>query len=176
MVTTESSSAVVVRIDVPPAIRRLRRRWDRSAGMGVPAHVTLLFPFITADGLTPDVRQTLVTIAATVEAFEVVFASVDRFPTVVYLVPDPAAPFEALTEATVRAFPGYLPYGGAYDDVVPHLTVTETTGDDLPLDAISAEASRHLPFARRVTTVEVLVETSDGHWRPRWRIPLGVRP
>jgi len=175
MVRTEPSSGVVVRIRVPPGVRRLRRRWDRSAGMGVPAHVTVLFPFVPASGLTPDVRRALAAIAGAIEPFDVTFARVDRFPTVVYLVPDPSAPFEGLTDAIVRAFPECPPYGGAYDVVVPHLTVTESTTADVPLDAIAAEAERLLPFARRVTTIEVLVETPDGLWRPRWRLPLAIR-
>jgi hypothetical protein len=30
-----------------------------------------------------------------------------------------------LTEAVMRAFPEYLPYGGQYDSIVPHLTVAQ---------------------------------------------------
>ena len=43
----------------------------------------------------------------------------------VYLAPEPAAPFVALTEAVGAEFPGFPPYGGAFDEVVPHLTISE---------------------------------------------------
>lgn len=176
MDTTDSSSAVVVRIPVPMGVQQLRRRWDLSAGLGVPAHVTVLFPFVPVTGLTPDVRSALAAIARAVEPFDVTFRRVDRFPTVVYLAPDPPTPFETLTAAIVRAFPGFPPYGGAFDAVVPHLTVTESTTADVPLEAIAAEAERLLPFTRHVVAIEVLVERADGRWHPHWRLALGVTP
>ena len=42
---------------------------------------------------------------------------------VLYLAPEPAEPFGALTEAFAAAWPEYPPYGGSFTDVVPHLTV-----------------------------------------------------
>ena len=44
MALIEPASAVIVRVPVPPGIERLRTRWDRAASLGVPAHVTVLFP------------------------------------------------------------------------------------------------------------------------------------
>ena len=41
----------------------------------------------------------------------------------VYLAPSPAAPFRQLTHELFRRFPEHPPYGGAFDDVVPHLSV-----------------------------------------------------
>ena len=105
MGTTDSSSAVVVRIPVPAAVRRLRRHWDLTAPMGVPPHVTVLFPFLPPVDLTPDVRRRLAAIARSHEPFEVAFRGVGRFPTVVYLEPDPPVPFEALTAAVARRSP-----------------------------------------------------------------------
>jgi hypothetical protein len=48
---------------------------------------------------------------------------VGRFPGVVYLAPKPAAPFIALTQAVVERWPDDQPYGGAYEEIIPHLTV-----------------------------------------------------
>ena len=44
------------------------------------------------------------------------------------------------------------------------------------LDAIAAETGRWLPFTHRATALEVLVESSAGRWRGRWRLSLGIRP
>ena len=174
MVTTEPASAVVVRVPVSGALERARRQWDWAAGVGVPAHVTILFPFLPVARLTPEVRRSLAAIAATHEPFEVRFARVGRFPSVVYLAPEPSAPFASLTDAVVARFPEYPPYEGAYDVVIPHLTLVESV--EAPLDGIAEAAEPHLPFTRRVSTIEVLVEGPDAHWHSRWRIPLGVRP
>jgi 2'-5' RNA ligase len=174
MAATEPASAIVIRVPVPAGLDRLRRRWDTAAGAGVPAHVTILFPFLPAPDLTPADRSTLAEIARGVEPFEVAFRRVDRFPKVVYLEPEPSAPISKLTIDVMARYPGHPPYGGVFDEVVPHLTVTES--DAAPLDAIAEEAERWLPFTHDVGALEVLLESPDGRWRRHWRIPLGVRP
>lgn len=171
---TEPASAIVIRVPVPPGMDRLRRRWDMAAHAGVPAHVTILYPFLPASDLTSPHRSTLAAIARRVEPFEITFRRVGRFPTVVYLAPEPPAPLSTLTEAIIASFPGYPPYGGAFDETIPHLTVTEA--EEAPLDAIAAEAERWLPFTYHATALEVLIESPAGRWRRHWRIPLGVRP
>lgn len=174
MVPAEPASAIVVRISVPRALQRLRATWDRSASVGVPAHVTILFPFLPAERLLPEVHRELAAIAATQAPFEVRFERVGRFPDVVYLAPEPAAPFVALTNAFVARYPELPPYGGAFDEVIPHLTVAESA--DAPLDEVAAAARRVLPFHHRVASLEVLAEGGESRWRTHWRLPLGVRP
>jgi 2'-5' RNA ligase len=158
---------------VSGALERARRQWDWAAGAGVPAHVTIVFPFLPVTRLSPEVRLSLAAIAKLHEPFDVRFDRVGRFPNVVYLAPEPSAPFLSLTEAVVARFPDHPPYEGAFDEIVPHLTVAESPS--APLDQIAEDAERHLPFTRRVASIEVLVEASDAHWHSRWRIPLGVR-
>jgi 2'-5' RNA ligase len=174
MEATEPASAIVVRVKVSDALEQARRQWDWAAGVGVPAHVTIVFPFLPAARLTPDVRRSLAAIAAAHEPFDVRFARVGRFPGVVYLAPEPSVPFSRLTEAVVARFPEYPPYEGAFDVVIPHLTLVESA--EAPLDGIAEAAEQHLPFARRVSSLEVLVEAPDAHWHSRWRLTLGVRP
>ena len=173
MVATEPASAVVVRVRVPQPLARLRTDWDWAARVGVPAHVTILFPFLAAGDLGPVVRRELAAIALAREPFEVRFARVGRFPGVVYLAPEPSAPFADLTASVVARYPDFQPYGGAFDEVIPHLTVVES--DDARLDEIAASVANVPPFVHRAASLEVLVEGGDGRWRTRWRIPLGVR-
>jgi 2'-5' RNA ligase len=174
MATTEPESAIVVRIGVPRPLERLRRGWDHAARLGVPAHVTIIYPFLPATALTPPIRRQLAVIAAAHPPFDVEFAAVGRFPGVVYADPSPAAPFLALTDAVVERFPDHLPYGGAFAEVIPHLTVVE--GAEAALDAVAHDLAASLPFRHRVEALEVIVEGGDGRWRRRWRIGLGVRP
>jgi 2'-5' RNA ligase len=173
MTTADPVSGVVVRVRLPPSLERLRRHDDFAANFGVPAHVTLLFPFMPAAALRPPVRRALAEIAATVEPFDVRFAAVGRFPGVVYLVPEPGGTFTALTDAIATRFPTYQPYEGAFDVVIPHLTLVESA--TASLDEISAAAQRHLPFVCRVALMEILVEGPDERWHGHWRITLGAR-
>lgn len=171
MTTADPASGVVIRVRLPPALEVIRRGHDRAAATGAPAHVTLLFPFMRVTNLRPAVRRDLAEIASAVPPFDVAFARVDRFPGAVYLVPDPSAPFAALTAAILARFPAFPPYEGAFDEVIPHLTLVESA--IARLDAIAESAVRHLPFERHVGAIEVLAESGDGRWRSRWRIPLG---
>ena len=171
MALIEPASAVIVRVPVPPGIERLRTRWDRAASLGVPAHVTVLFPFLAPGDLVPAARRELAAIAAATDPFEVSFTRVDRFPTVVYLAPEPDTPFARLTAEIAARYPDHPPYGGAFEEVVPHLTVAESA--TAPLDQIALAAAEHLPIRHRVTMLEVLVEGVEGRWHGRWRLPLG---
>jgi 2'-5' RNA ligase len=167
---SERASAIVVRIRVPAAIDRLRRTHDRAAGLGVPAQVTILYPFVTAAELTPAVRADVASIAAEVRAFTVRFESAARWPGLVYLEPAPSSPFTALIDRAAAAFPEHPPYAGAISEVIPHLTVAETAGG--PLGQILATAQAALPFEAAAQALEVLTEGDDGRWRRRWRLPF----
>jgi 2'-5' RNA ligase len=171
MSATDPVSAIVVRVALPEALANIRRRHDPVAAKGVPAHVTLLFPFIPVANLRPAIRSALASIAASVAPFDVRFADVGRFPGVLYLAPEPAGPFRALTASIVSRFPDFPPYAGAHADVVPHLTLTDSP--TAPLDAVAGAARHWLPFSRRVAALELLAEDGAGHWTRHWRIALG---
>ena len=113
-VATDSQSAVLV--PVPEAERVVsphRARLDGAAALGVPAHVTVLFPFVPPTAITPDVVDTLAAAVASVSAFGCEFAVTSWFgDNVLYLAPWPDEPFRALTRAVCAAFPGYLPSRG----------------------------------------------------------------
>ncbi|HEX6867908.1 MAG TPA: 2'-5' RNA ligase family protein [Candidatus Limnocylindrales bacterium] len=172
-----SPSGIAVPIGIPPAIARIRDRWDRAARDGARPHVTVLYPFLPSPALTASVRAALVGIAATVEPFDLRFERVRRFDDgVVWLEPDPTEPFAALTAAVARRWPAYPPYGGMFDEVIVHLTVVEARTRDAPLGDIEHETSRHLPFTARAERLEVWRQDADGRWHPHWRIPLGRGP
>jgi 2'-5' RNA ligase len=165
-------SGVVVRIRLPERLEELRLRHDPMAAAGVPAHVTLLFPFLTTDELTPAVRRRLARIASQVRPFSVRFDDTGRFPGVLWLAPDPTAPFIELTERLAAAFPDHPPYEGAHADIVPHLTVA--FGDEAMLDRLERKVVRAgIAVRRRVEAIEVIAEDGTGRWHARWRLPLG---
>jgi hypothetical protein len=88
---------------------------------------------------------------------------VDRFPSgLIYLAPNPTEPFKRLTEIMAAAFPDWPPYGGAFDDVVPHLSI----GENLTRDE-SRLLHEQLPI---VATAEQVTLTC-GHTTPSRRSP-----
>jgi 2'-5' RNA ligase len=164
-------SGVVVRIRLPEPLEELRLRHDPMATAGVPAHVTLLFPFLATGDLTPAIRRRLALIASGVRPFSVRFDATGRFPGVLWLAPEPAAPFVELTERLAAAFPDHPPYEGAHDDVIPHLTVG--LAPEETLDRLERKVHPGLGFRERVHAIEVIAEDGTGRWHARWRLPLG---
>jgi 2'-5' RNA ligase len=169
-------TAVIVRVRLPGPLERLRSRHDPGAASGIPAHVTLLFPFLSSFELTASVRGALAGIATGVPPFDVRFERVERFPEAVWLAPEPATPFLDLTAAIVHAFPDHPPYDGRHDEVVPHLTIGQ--GEGAELDRLEAAARDCPPFEAHVGAIEVIAEAGAARWRRHWRIGLGrrVRP
>ncbi len=135
---------------------------DPSAARGVPAHITILFPFQPPAEVDEDALRDLF---ARFTAFDFVLDRVERFEDGhVWLRPDPAWRFADLTAAVWQRWPGHPPYGGAFDEVIPHLTVSET-----PLDLDVA-----LPIACRLREILLIEEDeSSGLWSTRSRFPLG---
>jgi 2'-5' RNA ligase len=163
-------------VSVPEAERLvgdLRRRHTSDAPLGMPAHVTLLFPFVPSERLG-DVERRIAEVVADASAFDVVFLRTARFERVLYLAPEPPDPFAALTEAIVAEWPEHAPYEGAHETVVPHLTVAWSE-DTALLDALAAELEPRLPVETRVREVSLFVEDEDHRWHERRRLPLAER-
>jgi 2'-5' RNA ligase len=129
---------------------------------GVPPHVTILTP---SRGDVPDLVEAL----AAFTPFDVRFMRLDRFPGTLWLAPDPAEPFVAMTEALVAQWPECAPYGGVYSRVIPHLTVAQRDFDD------ATEALEPmLPLQSRVEAVLLLEKVQDDHWREIATVDLGA--
>jgi 2'-5' RNA ligase len=161
---------------VPEAERyvaRYRDRYDPSARRNVPAHVTVLYPFMPPAQIDAEVIGRLRDIARAVPRFDYRLARTQRFPVALYLAPDPDVSYTALTDAVVRAFPEYPPFEGKFAEVVPHVTVAH--GDEPLLCEIEIELRIALPAAgipARCHEV-VLIENSTGRWEPMHVFPLG---
>jgi 2'-5' RNA ligase len=174
MADTESAVLLVVR-EAEPVVGRFRVKLDRSAGWGVPPHVTVLYPFLPPERLDVGAIERLGNAVATVPAFDLVFARIAWFGDhVVWLAPEPDRPLRALTAAVYACFPDYPPYGGEQPDPIPHLTV----GHDWPTDVLqsaAAEVELQLPIRTSVSAVELLVgSTEPNSWRTIATLPLGA--
>jgi 2'-5' RNA ligase len=166
-------SAVIVPIVLPPGLLAIRTRADRMAARGVPPHVTVLFPFLPADALTPEVRLALRNLAAAREPFAARFDRVECLDQMVWLLPADQLPFLRLTAQVTARWPDYPPYEGVHDELIAHLTLVETS-DVESLSEGCAAASRSPGFDVAVDELRVITEDAAGRWHDRWRLALGA--
>jgi 2'-5' RNA ligase len=172
-----AQSAFIVRVpEAEPFVARLRERFDPVARLGVPAHVTVLFPFLAPERVSATILEQARAILSSARTFEFRLVRVERFPAALYLAPEPAAPFVALTERLARQFPECPPYGGAFDSVIPHLTVAHGSSEQLDEAERELRAGLPSPLALASTCTSVsLIENSSGLWRPLHEFTL-ARP
>ncbi len=163
-------SALVITVpEAEPLVKAWRERYDSSAAAGVPAHITILYPFAPPGEITPAMLVELHDLFAQFTAFEFALTGLRRFPEHLYLAPSPAEPFKALTHAVVEHYPKYPPYGGAFAEVIPHLTVAGEI-EVAQLDAIEREFMQqhgaHLLVKAKAKEVW-LIENTSGRWEVR---------
>lgn len=137
---------------------------------GVPAHVSLLYPFVPASALTGQDEKDVRSLAASFPAADLLLEEVVT-----------AAGFVAVTvpglQATVDAFraqwPGTRPYGGRFG-ARPAAHVTIAMGADDPTTAarVRAAIDNLLPLRARAAAVQLVVLTEEG-WQSRFTVPLG---
>ncbi len=155
-------------IEVPeaePAVRQHRARLDASSPLGVPAHITVLFPFMPPAAID----------APALSRLEELFAEAGRFrfqlnrtgwfgDDVLWLAPQDPGPFRALTQQVFRAFPAFPPFEGQFEEVVPHLTI----GHGHPVADLRAAEDTvqfHLPIKASAAAITLMTQRSaGGHW------------
>lgn len=150
-----------------------RAEHDWSAQRGVPAHITILYPFAPTEKVDETLLDELRELFAAESPISFELARVARFPAVAWLAPEPSEPFSALVELVAARFPDYPPYEGAHDEVIPHLTVAEG-GPELQ-DRVEAALAERLPISAHANHVAFLFEGDDGLWSEAHRFPLSAR-
>lgn len=155
---------VILTPELEPRIADLRAVHDPAARQGMPAHVTLLYPFMDPVKLGPTQRGRLAEVFRGVPAFDLSFSRIGRFPEVLWIAPEPAQPLLAMVRAIAAVFPDYPPYGGQFETIIPHVTVAH--GDGLDLGALEPEVRARLatPVVQRVDGAS-LFTTIRRKWR-----------
>lgn len=121
---TRTSALVIVVPEAEPVVGRWRALLDPSAGRGMPAHITVVYPFAPATMVREALMARAAATVGSCEAFEFSLPSTGWFgERVVYLAPEPVEPFLALTAAITREFPDFPSSERAFAEPVPHLTV-----------------------------------------------------
>ena len=173
-------TAVVV--EVPAAhglVEHVRAEFGPDAGVRIVPHVTVLYPWLEADEITPTDLTGLAAVAAGVPAFDVVFDRFAWFPGVLWLAPDPVDPFVRLTHGAAHCWPHTPPYGGAHAAVTPHLTVMDLaaagidTDDEIALKDAVERLEPWAPVVDRAAALSVLRYDGDLRSTRLASVPLG---
>ncbi len=158
-------------------VRSFRAQHESLAASDIPAHITINIPFVP--DLRPDARldAALTELFHGFPAFPFALTAVGRFPTVLYLTPQPEEEFRRLIAAVSECFPESPPYKGEFADVIPHMTVAylpDAEALEVMGAALDAAAEEALPIRGTAERV-ALLEKIDGMWRERKSFRLGAR-
>ncbi len=171
---TAESALIIPVAAVEPVVAGLRERFDPSAARGMPAHITVLYPFLPPGDVDGAVLDELRRLFAGVAPVPFGLTATGRFPGVLYLAPHPEEPFARFTAAVATRWPETPPYGGAHEEIVPHLTVAHSDDPEL-LDRLDSELASQLPLTAVAAEVWLL-EYRDAVWRRRARLPFEAAP
>jgi len=173
------SALIIATPEAEPLVSALREQHDPAARMGVHAHVTVLLPFILPDLLDEQVLDAVRDLFGRERRFAYRFERVNTFGDVtVYLEPTPADAFVHLTRLAVQRWPEYPPYGGEFDEIMPHLSVGDRlkAGQAGPLVRETRALLRsHGPITGEASSISLIVEDGRGFWSSVAEFPLGSR-
>ena len=168
---TFESTLIIPVPEAEPVVGGLRTRYDPTAPRGLPSHITVVYPFLHPDILTPTVLSDLTAIFAGAAPFPFTLQAIRRFPEAVYLAPEPNEPFLRLTAAVVTRWPEAPPYAGKYDEVIPHLTVAHTSRP-AEIESIREKIEPELPLRCDARLVWLLINVQD-QWSRHHQFTLG---
>lgn len=159
--------------EAEPLVGHWRQQYDPRAAIGVPAHYTVLVPFVGASLLDEAIVADLRSLFDDVAPIHFNLARTSRFGNrTLYLDPEPAQPFADLIREVWRRYPDWPPYGNPNEEITPHLTVAATEEPGV-LDRIESEISGGLPKPAVAREVWLMVQRTDRMWETREVFPLG---
>jgi hypothetical protein len=170
-------SCIVIPVpEAEPAVDLLRRTHTRDGAEGMPAHITLIYPFADDAILTARLANDARDVIAHFAPFDFQLTSVERFthPTEghVWLAPNPASNFVDIVRAFEDAFPEYPSFAGEFDDVIPHLTVVSSASEET-LASVEDQLADSLPIDAHALVAYLMVH-GDGRWQKRSEFSLGA--
>ncbi len=171
----ESESALVILVpEAEGLVAPFRLKYDPVTAMGVPAHITLLYPFMAPQLISIAEKSKLAEMSSKFHPFELKLTEVRLFPDVVYLHPEAGNNLTELIRALASAFPEFPLYEGRFAELIPHLTVAQV-GDPSELEQLARrfrqKAKQFLPIIKQVTEV-TLIEKRQNLWVPGDSFPF----
>jgi len=171
--TLETAIVLVLR-DAAPFDAVLAEFNPSTFGKGIPFHITLLYPFAARDDLTDALVMDVRAFFAARAPLAFALTRIEEFPGVIYAAPEPVDPMRATMHALHAHFPDLPPYGGVFEEVILHATLTEEPADQQRIgNEIERRLAPHLPREIRLDAATLLAEFELDRWREREEFPLG---
>src|SRR5262249_662973 len=169
------TAVVIVLDDARPQLEPVRAEFHAgSVAMGIPLHVTLLYPFAPPGELD---EGALADLFGRFETFRLTLTGVATWPLVVYAVRAPREGLLGMMHALFERSPGYPPYEGEIAEPEPHATLSELAPGQA-LDEVAARIRARtesvFPLTCEVRDVALLEEYEPERWRERRRFPLSA--
>ena len=171
--TAPGATALVVPIRAAdPAIGELRREHTPSGREGMPAHATLLAPFIHSSRLDNLDRHRLRDVVGRFPAFDLRLSSFGFFEHIgcLWLDPRPREPFVAMTKALLEIYPE-IEYPPDATEIVPHVTIGSRLSEEQQ-EQIKQELAPRLPIRGKADRAVLYERGADGRWIDRYRFRL----
>jgi 2'-5' RNA ligase len=157
MTLAAGAMATTIMITAPHPVQAiavpLLRRYAADTLVRVPAHFTVLFPFVPLERLD-SASQTVREICASIAPFDITLSGYDSFPGVAFMTALDPEPIQAVFRRIYAAFPECPPYEGAYgNDLHPHMTVGEFASE---AEQEAAILPHYEPISFRVDRLHVM--------------------
>jgi hypothetical protein len=172
------AAETVLMVVVPEAeglVKPFRDRFDPSAALGAPAHITILYPFLPPERIDDAIYAKLAECCARLPPIDFLLTEARRFDDeVLYLAPEPEEVFRELTLVIWQLFPETPPYAGRHAEIIPHLSVAWAQEAALMTQIaanFTAETLGRLPIAGRATSL-ALYDNISGGWKQRRVFPF----
>jgi 2'-5' RNA ligase len=140
-----------------------------DAANGMPAHVTLLYPFAEPAALDEGLLGAVARTVAAHPACRLQLVESRRWPDTLYVAVEPEGSLRALQADLASAFPDFPLYGVGVP-FVPHISIAQGPLASDP-GTLDDPAWRSLPAAAQASHVDLFVRQA-GRWHRRQRFPL----
>lgn len=158
-----NTAAIILPVaEAEPLVASWRRQYDPVTKSGIPAHITLLYPFHPPEHAIREIPA-LRELFQQITPFRYALTEVRRFSAAVYLHPDQPERFVQIIRRITGRWPDCQPYGGAFVDIVPHLTVVDNV-DSLIMNEVERCLRPRLPLACLAAEAQLLFSDADGAW------------
>ena len=121
------SALVLLVPEIDDIIGFYRKRYTRDGAIGMPCHITILYPFVDAGAWHDGMLDHLSGVASLVDPISLGFKGLACFEEkdVLFLEPYPQDDILKAIRQVANQFPLYPPYEGAFplSELRPHLTV-----------------------------------------------------
>lgn len=169
-------TALVIPVpEADPALAAVGSRYPGLVRDGLPAHLTVLYPWLPGTDVDDYARRSCAALAASVEPAEAVFREIGVHPGMVFLRPADPGPADRLIAGARDRWPALPPYGGKYPDSPAHVTLALGELSPEEIAGVRELVEPLLPIRSPLAELRLVALGPDG-WLATDRWPLGCAP